>query len=220
MTSTTNPIILKAGDIGTIYCVGRNYAAHAKELNNPIPKSPLIFTKTRATLCSIEGDIQVPADLGRCDHETEIAVMLGQDLYQATEQQALDAVSHIGMALDLTLREKQTQLKQKGHPWTLAKNFINASPVSALQPVTAHTDLTNIDFSLTINDRLQQQGNSRDMLFTIVDLVVFLSHQMPLHQGDLILTGTPEGVGPLVDQDQITLSMNGVTVAQARICRN
>ena len=112
MTTTS----LEPTDIGTIYCVGRNYAAHAKELNNPIPKEPVIFVKARSTACHMPceagGEIDLPLSLNRCDHETEIVIRLGADLTHASPEQALAAISHYGMALDLTLREKQTELKR------------------------------------------------------------------------------------------------------------
>ncbi len=214
---------LKPTDIGTIYCVGRNYAAHAKELNNPIPKEPVIFVKARSTVCAmpckVGTDIELPLSLNRCDHETEIVIRLGADLSNASPEQALAAISHYGMALDLTLREKQTELKQQSYPWDLAKSFANACPVSPLIPFDSQIPLDDIEFELTINGETRQIGNSANMLFGIVDLIVFISQNIPLIAGDLVLTGTPEGVGPLNDKDQLQLSINGQVVAQAAIIR-
>ncbi|MFT4928446.1 MAG: 2-keto-4-pentenoate hydratase/2-oxohepta-3-ene-1,7-dioic acid hydratase in catechol pathway [Phenylobacterium sp.] len=208
-------------DIGTIYCVGRNYAAHAKELNNPIPSEPVIFTKTRSTACALSGEIAIPSALNRCDHETEIAIRLGQDLFEASAEQVLAAISHYGIGLDLTLREKQTELKQKSYPWDLAKSFINATPLSGMLPFNADktVNLEDIDFSLSINGEIRQQGNTSNMLFSIINLTQFLSQRIPLQAGDLILTGTPEGVGPVNHNDQLVLSLNGETVAEATIVR-
>ena len=219
MTTTS----LEPTDIGTIYCVGRNYAAHAKELNNPIPKEPVIFVKARSTACHMPceagGVIDLPLSLNRCDHETEIVIRLGADLTHASPEQALAAISHYGMALDLTLREKQTELKQQSYPWDLAKSFVNACPMSSLIPFDSLLPLDDIEFELTINGETRQKGNSANMLFGIVDLIVFISQNIPLMAGDLVLTGTPEGVGPLNDQDQLQLSLNGQLVAQAVIVR-
>lgn len=206
-------------DIGTIYCVGRNYAAHAKELNNPIPSEPVIFTKTRATVCALSGEINLPLSLNRCDHETEIAIRLGKDLFQANSEQVLAAISHYGIGLDLTLREKQTELKQQRYPWDLAKSFANASPLSPMLPFDSKVSLDNIDFALSINGDIRQQGNTANMLFSIVGLIEFLSQKMPLLAGDLILTGTPEGVGPLEHNDKLVLTLNHQTIAEAVICR-
>jgi 2-keto-4-pentenoate hydratase/2-oxohepta-3-ene-1,7-dioic acid hydratase in catechol pathway len=205
--------------VGTIYCIGRNYVAHAKELNNPVPSEPVIFTKTRASLCPLAGEITLPLALKRCDHETEIAIRLGNDLFQATQAQALAAISHYGLALDLTLREKQTELKQKSYPWDLAKSFANACPLSELMPFDSQMALQDINFSLSINGDIRQQGNSADMIFSIVEQLVFISQTIPLMAGDLLLTGTPEGVGPLEDNDQLSLSLNSQMMGQATIVR-
>jgi 2-keto-4-pentenoate hydratase/2-oxohepta-3-ene-1,7-dioic acid hydratase in catechol pathway len=211
---------LSATDIGTIYCVGRNYAAHAKELNNPIPKEPVIFTKTRSSVCDCSGEIQLPLSLKRCDHETEIAIRLGKDLQNANAEQVMLAISHYGIALDLTLREKQTELKQQSYPWDLAKSFANACPLSPLIPFDGQLALDDIDFSLTINGETRQQGNTTDMLFSIVDLIIFLGQKIPLMAGDLILTGTPEGVGPLNNDDKLVLTINGKMMAEATVVRS
>ena len=212
-------LTLTPDDIGTIYCVGRNYAAHAHELNNPIPTEPVIFTKARSTVCPLAGDIELPLSLGRCEHETEIAIRLGSNLYQASDEQVLAAISHYGIGLDLTLREKQTELKQNRYPWDLSKSFVNACPLSAMLPFNQQMPLDNIDFSLTINGQVRQQGNTANMLFSAVSLISFLSQRMALMAGDLILTGTPEGVGPLLHHDQLVLSMNDKTLAEATIVR-
>jgi 2-keto-4-pentenoate hydratase/2-oxohepta-3-ene-1,7-dioic acid hydratase in catechol pathway len=211
-------ISFKANEIGTIYCVGRNYAAHAKELNNPIPKEPVIFTKARSTVCPCDGEIALPLALTRCDHETEIIIRLKKNLIDADKAQVLDAISHYGMALDLTLRDKQTELKNKGHSWDLAKSFVNACPIAPLIPFDNQT-LDNMAFALTINGETKQQGNTADMLFSIVDLIIFISQRIPLMAGDMILTGTPAGVGPLNAQDELQLWLNGELQSTATIIR-
>lgn len=216
---SVSPLIITTENVGTLFCVGRNYVAHAKELNNPVPKEPVIFCKTRSTVCPLNDTIHLPQVLNRCDHETEIVVRVSAPLHQATAQQALDAISHYGIGLDLTLREKQTQLKQQSYPWELAKSFANACPISPLIPIDSKIDLQNIEFELTINGVSKQQGNTANMLFSIVDLVVFISQNIPLMPDDLIFTGTPEGVGPLHDGDQLVLTVNGQAMAQAHIVR-
>lgn len=217
-------LTLDKTNVGTIYCVGRNYALHAKELNNPIPKEPVIFTKTRATLCAIagsgSGDIELPRELGRVDHELEIVIRIGEDLYNADRDQALAAISHYGLGLDLTLREKQSELKKQGYPWDLAKNFVNACPIAPLIPFDGSVSLQNLSFAMTANDEIRQQGNSKDMLFDVLDLLTFLSAKIPLIAGDIIMTGTPEGVGPLHDGEQLCLTLEGEVVAKTVIKRS
>lgn len=219
--------IFNRDNIGTIYCIGRNYAAHAKELNNPVPTEPVIFTKARATVCALSGEIHLPAALQRCDHETEIAIRLGSDLFAPTqaggaplgERDIIRAISHYGIALDLTLRERQSELKQQRYPWDLAKSFVNACPLSAMASFDGKMSLQNIDFSLSINGELRQHGNSSKMLFSIVEQIRFIAQKIPLMVGDIILTGTPEGVGPLHHNDQLAISLNGKALATASIVR-
>lgn len=217
--STNEQNIITANDIGTIYCIGRNWAKHAKELNNPIPTTPLIFTKTPTTLCPFDQTIDLPLALGRCDHELEIAILLNKPLQNANPLQAKAAISHYGLALDLTLRDIQSQLKQKGQPWFTAKNFVNATPISPMLPFHTDIDLTDIQFALTINGQTRQQGTTADMLNPIIDFIIAASQQVPLLPGDLLLTGTPEGVGPLHHQDKLSASINGKRLCQSQINR-
>lgn len=215
----SNTLIIHPKDISTIYCIGRNWIEHAQELSNPVPKNPLIFTKAKSTLCQLLQPIEIPQALGRCDHELEIAVLINQPLYHANDQQVKAAISHIGLGLDLTLRDRQTELKQQGHPWFAAKNFTNATPISPLLPMDDSLDLYQINFSLTVNHQQRQQGNSRDMCFSIIDFLRIASHQLPLMAGDLFLTGTPSGVAPLVHQDQLNLDFNHQLQCQTTILR-
>ncbi|MDJ0554166.1 MAG: fumarylacetoacetate hydrolase family protein [Microcoleaceae cyanobacterium MO_207.B10] len=208
-----------AKTIGSIYCVGRNYADHAKELNNPVPKEPIIFTKSPACIVPFEGKILLPLNLGRCDYETEIAVQLGNDLYQGDRNQVLEVVSDVGIALDLTLRDKQNELRAKKYPWDLAKSFANACPLSKLRKVDHVTELEELEIRLEVNGEVRQQGSTKQMLFSIQDLLCFISQQIPLRSGDIILTGTPANVGPLNNNDYLVAFLNGEVIAEAEIIR-
>lgn len=209
---------LTPADVNAVYCVGRNYAAHAAELGNAVPSSPLIFTKSRACIVPFAGSLSIPAALGRCDHELEIAVRLGAPLSAASPAACLAAVSHVGLALDLTLRDAQSALKAKGHPWDLAKSFAGACPLSPMQPI-GDRDLADLDLTLTINGEVRQSGHCRQMLFPVGELLSFLSHRIPLLPGDLVLTGTPAGVGPLSDGDALVGLLCGEEVARAVVRR-
>ena len=211
-------LTLTPSDVNAIYCVGRNYAAHAAELGNPVSKSPLIFTKSRTCIVPFAGELSIPTALGRCDHELEIAVRLGSPLTAAAPAACLAGISHVGLALDLTLREAQSALKAKGHPWDLAKSFAGACPLSELLPA-AGFDLTDLDLTLTINGEVRQSGHCCQMLFSIGDFLSFLSHRIPLVPGDLILTGTPAGVGPLAEGDVLVGMLCGVALAEGVVRR-
>lgn len=208
-----------AKTIGSIYCVGRNYADHAKELHNPVPTEPIIFTKSSACVVPFEGKIFLPLSLGRCDYETEIAVQLGSNLYQADQNQVLQAVSYVGIALDLTLRDKQNELKAKKHPWDLAKSFENACPLSKLCKVNHITEIEALEMRLEVNGEVRQQGSTKQMLFSIQALITFINQHIPLREGDIILTGTPANVAPLNNNDYLVAFLNGKAIAEAEIVR-
>jgi len=200
-----------------VVCVGRNYAAHAKELNNSIPKTPLLFIKSSNTLVDLADQITIPKNQGECHHELEIAILIGKQLTDANEQECVSAIIGVGLALDLTLRELQSQLKSKGQPWEKAKSFDCACPVSGFVSVDNFTELSNIDFKLTKNHHCAQIGHSRDMLFDIPNLIAYITTNFTLYPGDIILTGTPEGVASLNSGDKITLELNGLLIAEATI---
>ncbi len=193
--------------VGKVICVGRNYAEHARELNNPIPSEPLLFMKPKTALVAMEVGIQLPIGLGTCHHEAEIALLMGATLKQADEAKAWSAVWGVGLALDLTLRDLQNQLKQQGAPWEKAKAFDGACPVS---PFVARAQLPNpatLGLELKVNGRLRQQGLSRDMLVAIPALLATMSQYFTLEPGDIVLTGTPAGVAALSSGDQLSLRL-------------
>jgi 2-keto-4-pentenoate hydratase/2-oxohepta-3-ene-1,7-dioic acid hydratase in catechol pathway len=187
---------------GKIVCVGRNYVDHAKELNNPIPSQPLLFIKPMTALTSMLEPILIPEKLGACDHEIEMAILIGKPLTRASTAQAKVAIAGVGLALDLTLRDLQQQLKQKGQPWERAKAFDRSCPLSAFV-ATKDVDLQSLDLSLHCNGKLKQLGNTRDMLFPVMSLLEAISRCFTLLPGDVVLTGTPAGVGPLQSGDQL-----------------
>lgn len=193
---------------GKVVCVGRNYAEHAKELNNPVPAEPILFIKPASSLVPMSGDIRIPSGMGSVHHELEIAVLIGQELKNASEEQVHSALSGIGLALDLTLRDVQSKLKEKGHPWERAKAFDGACPVSEFIGADQFPDLNHIQLKLERNGQLQQQGSSHDMLFPVVPLIADMSRHFTLNPGDIILTGTPAGVGPLESGDALNSSLS------------
>lgn len=193
--------------VSKLVCVGRNYAEHAKELNNPIPKTPLLFMKPSTTLVDMAQPFHIPQGQGDVHHELEIALLVGETLSKVTPDQAVNGIVGIGLALDLTLRDLQQTLKEKGQPWERAKAFDGACPVSGFVSPNNDAWWQNIDFSLHRNGVLQQQGNSREMLFSIPELVSNISQSFTLNTGDMVLTGTPAGVGKLEAGDELVAEM-------------
>jgi len=202
---------------GKIVCVGRNYAEHARELNNPIPKQPLLFIKPSTALAALDQPLAIPRDRGECHHELELALLIGQPLSEARAEETLAAIAGYGLALDLTLRELQSQLKEKGQPWERAKAFDGACPVSAFVPAAAIGDWKALRLQLQRNGALQQDGQCRDMLFPIEALLADISQSFTLQPGDIVLTGTPAGVGPLNPGDRLRCELDGLLTVETTV---
>jgi len=199
-----------AHGLGKVVCVGRNYAAHAKELNNPIPSEPILFIKPASSTIPLAPTFSIPQDQGSVHHELEIAILIGQPLLNANEYDVAEAIIGLGLGLDLTLRDVQAKLKEKGHPWERAKSFDGACPLTEFVSTDKLLidDWQNIGLKLEKNGQLQQQGNSADMLFAILPLIAHMSSNFSLQPGDVILTGTPAGVGPLEVGDSLICELS------------
>lgn len=193
--------------LGKIVCVGRNYAEHARELNNPLPKQPLLFIKPATAAVALAEPLAIPRGKGECHHELELALLIGHQLTSAKEQDCLRAIAGIGLGIDLTLRDIQNELKAKGQPWERAKAFDGSCPLSQfIEP--GELDLQQLELSLWRNGKLQQHGNTRDMLFPVATLLADISHTFSLLPGDVVMTGTPAGVGPLLSGDALVLALD------------
>ena len=195
--------------IGKVVCVGRNYAAHAEELGNEVPKAPILFIKPASSVVSIRQGVVCPnpALYGETHYEAELCVQLAADLSAATIEEAKQAIGGVTLGLDLTLRELQAELKEKGHPWERAKCFDGACVLGDWLDPQVFGDFTDVHYQLTINDALKQDGDSALMLFPVYELLVNISHAFSLQAGDVIMTGTPSGVGALQAGDQLSLKL-------------
>ena len=195
--------------IGKVVCVGRNYAAHAEELGNEVPKAPILFMKPASSVVSIRQGVVCPnpALYGETHYEAELCIQLSADLSAATIEEAKQAIGGVTLGLDLTLRELQAELKEKGHPWERAKCFDGACVLGDWLDPQVFGDFTDIHYQLTINDALKQDGDSALMLFPVYELLVNISHAFSLQAGDVIMTGTPSGVGALQAGDQLSLKL-------------
>ena len=192
---------------GKVVCVGRNYAEHARELNNPVPTTPLLFIKPATALADLRQPIRLDPERGATHFETELTVLINLPLTRATPEQAEAAIGAIGLGLDLTLRELQSELKAKGHPWELAKAFDGSCPVSPLVPIDQIDDINDCQLQLEINGEVRQSGSARQMITPITELLVYISRHFTLLPGDLVLTGTPAGVGQLQAGQRLELRL-------------
>jgi 2-keto-4-pentenoate hydratase/2-oxohepta-3-ene-1,7-dioic acid hydratase in catechol pathway len=186
-----------------IICVGRNYAEHAKELNNPVNESPVIFLKPETAQNQQRQPFFLPDFSSDIHYETEIVVKICKLGKNIQEKFAHKYYEEIGIGIDFTARDLQSSLKAKGLPWELAKSFDGSAPVGKFVDKSTFEDVQNIDFSLKKNGQLVQSGNTSDMIFKIDTIIAFVSQYFTLKKGDLIFTGTPKGVGPVTKGDQL-----------------
>ncbi|PKL80367.1 MAG: hypothetical protein CVV27_00510 [Candidatus Melainabacteria bacterium HGW-Melainabacteria-1] len=166
------------------------------------PQEPVVFLKPASSLLNSPCQLIYPALSQQLHHEVEVVVALGHDLRFASATEAAAGILGYGIGLDLTLRDRQAEAKAAGRPWAVAKGFAGSAPVSAFVPAAHIPDPNTLDFRLLVNGEERQLGNTRDMLFSIPELIVYLSSVFQLRRGDLIFTGTPAGVGPLMRGDR------------------
>ena len=201
--------------IQNIFCIGRNYSEHARELNNPVPTTPVVFIKPTSSICYDGGNLILPVQSEHVDHEVEIVIAIGISGKNIPESNALDYISHIGIGLDFTARDLQDKAKEKSLPWSVAKGFDTFAAISSFVPFSGSaSELNNLTFQLEVNGEIKQKGDSKNMIFSIPAIISYLSSVFTLSEGDLIFTGTPEGVGIVRAGEILKASMtNGPTLS-------
>ncbi len=185
-----------------IICVGRNYIDHAKELNNEIPKEPVLFLKPDTAIIKSGEEFYIPEFTNDLHHEVEILLKISKAGKYIQSEFAKNYYSEIGLGIDFTARDLQNKLKEKGLPWEKAKAFDHSALIGKFVP-KENFDLTSLNFSLTKNGNIQQQGNTSDMIFSFDHLVSYISQFFTLKVGDIIFTGTPEGVSKVSENDYL-----------------
>lgn len=190
-----------------IVCIGRSYAAHAKELGNAIPTRPVLFIKPPSSMTTLEKGITWNHALGQCHYECELSLRLDQTLSAVTDpQQALAAVGAVTLGLDLTLRDLQTELKGKAEPWERAKAF-DGSCVLADWIDVSDVDLNHLTYQLSLNGEVRQRGDTSLLLISIAEMLCDMSQAFTLEKGDIVMTGTPAGVGALQPKDILNMTL-------------
>ncbi|MBW6509331.1 MAG: fumarylacetoacetate hydrolase family protein [Desulfuromonadales bacterium] len=203
----TNGITLNPGKI---IGLGRNYLDHIRELGNAVPDRAVIFCKPQSSLLENGGTIILPDFAQECHHELELAVVIGKSGKKIAAADALDHVTGYAVALDLTLRDLQTQLKEKGLPWEIAKGFDTSCPLSDVVPADQVATPNNLELQLKVNGLIRQQGNTAQMMRSIEEIIAEISIYFTLEPGDIILTGTPAGVAKLNSGDTLEGSIDQV----------
>ena len=223
ITAPVAPSVAVAGSsarfpVRRVFCVGRNYAAHAREMgSDPNREPPFFFTKPADAVVPASGAVPYPPSTQDLHHEIELVVALkagGKDIDPA---QALDLVWGYGVGLDLTRRDLQAVAKDAGRPWDMAKGFDASAPCSALHPVGDVGHPAEARIWLEVNGALRQEGNLNEMIWPIADVIASLSRLVTLAPGDLIYTGTPSGVGALQPGDRVRGGVDGVEVFELKI---
>ena len=199
-----------------IICIGRNYAEHAKEMNSAVPTEPIFFMKPDVALLK-EGDFYYPNFTNDLHFECEIVVKIDKVGKNIEEKFASKYYSEITLGIDFTARDLQSQCKEKGLPWEKAKAFDNSAPISSKWIKIADLDFENTEFTFSQNGEVQQIGKTSDMIFSIDQLIAYVSKFVTLKTGDLIYTGTPSGVGPVAIGDVLTASLNGEQMFEFKV---
>ncbi len=198
-----------------IICIGRNYANHAKEMKSDIPTEPVFFMKPDTALLK-EGDFYLPDFSKEMHHEIELVIKICKSGKHIAEQFAHKYYEEIGLGIDFTARDLQAQCKAQGLPWEKAKAFDNSAPIGMFVNKN-ELNLKNIEFELKINGVSKQLGHSSDVIFSFDKIIAYVSQFVTLKMGDLIYTGTPEGVGPIKIGDKLEGFMNGKSMLHLNI---
>ncbi|WP_208438128.1 fumarylacetoacetate hydrolase family protein [Bartonella taylorii] len=200
--------------INDIYCVGRNYVEHVHELGNVVEDEPVIFSKPNSSLV-LGNEIYLPSFSKEIHFETEIVLKISKDAFMVTEAEAKECYDAIAIGLDLTARDLQTKLKEKKLPWLLSKGFKGAAYVSDF--INKEKINNPISFTMKLNGKTRQLGNTKNMIFSFEKIISFLSHYIQLRRDDIIYTGTPQGVGKLSKFDKIELYLEDKLVSELEV---
>lgn len=200
-----------------VICIGRNYAAHAAELNNPIPDEPVIFCKPDTAVLKNNEPFYIPEFTNDVHHELELVIRINRQGKYIDEKFAPKYYDRFTLGIDFTARDLQQSLKEKGQPWEKAKAFDGSAPVGRFVEITEDMDVNNLEFALEKNGETVQRGNSGDMLFHVNRIVAEVSKYFTLKVGDLIFTGTPKGVSAVKPGDQLKAYYRGECLLECEV---
>lgn len=200
-----------------IICVGRNYADHAKELQNDIPKEPVIFMKPKNALLLPDKPLYYPEFTDDLQYECEVVVKINKNGKYIQEKFANKYYNEVTLGIDFTARDIQREQQKKGLPWEIAKGFDGSAAVGKFVPINEERNVNNIDFQLKLNGDTVQDGHTKDMLFSVDKIIAHVSRYFTINIGDLIFTGTPAGVGSLSTQDKLEAYLQGAKVLEVAI---
>jgi acylpyruvate hydrolase len=207
-------------EIRKIFCIGRNYADHAREMNAAIPEAPIFFLKPSTAIIGEGEAIRIPSISKDLHHEIEMTVLIGRGGKDILRGNALNHVAGYGIGLDMTLRDIQSDAKKKGLPWTLAKGFDTSAPISHFVPADEISDPHTLEVMLDVNGAIRQHSSTSNFIFKIDELIAYISKFFTFERGDIIFTGTPEGVAAAASGDRLEarlLSPTQTVLASLRV---
>ncbi len=196
--------------VGKVVCLARNYSDHIKELGNETPDKAVLFIKPSTSVIGDREPVIIPGFSQDCHYEVELAVLIGKWGKNIAAKEAMAHVAGYGVAIDMTLRDVQNELKKKGLPWEIAKGFDTACPLSDFVPAGDVENPHDLRITLKVNDQMRQDGSTAQMMRRIPEIIQAVSAVFTLEEGDIILTGTPAGVGPVKSGDLMTAEIEGV----------
>lgn len=200
-----------------ILCVGRNYALHAKELNNEVPGEPMFFLKPPSSIIHNGQSIVLPSGAGRVDYEAELGVVIADRCRGLDQVEAMDHILGYVVCNDVTAREMQDRAKKAGHPWTVCKGFDTFFPISEMK--AGRIDTSSLSITLRLNGEVRQHGSTSDMIFPVGRLISDASAVMTLERGDIIATGTPQGISEMHEGDIVEIDVEGVGTLRNNVVR-
>lgn len=189
---------------GSLFCIGRNYVDHIKEMKSEQTSDPVVFLKPRNSIIHSGGSVIIPEATSDVHHEAELVLLIGKTTRNCSPDEAMASVRAFGIGIDFTARDLQSQAKADGRPWSLAKGFDTFAPVGNLVAYTHNEDLKDLTISLLVNGESRQNDSTSLMIFNPADIISYLSHQFTLTPGDIIFTGTPKGVSRVNPGDSVT----------------
>jgi acylpyruvate hydrolase len=196
--------------VGKVICIGRNYAEHAAEMKSEVPDKPVIFLKPSTALIRNGENIVLPKISNDVHHEVELVVAIGKGGKSIPDSEAYSYILGYAIGLDMTLRDVQSEAKKKGLPWSIAKGFDTSAPISDIITADQIADPHNLTITCKVNGQTRQHSSTGKMIFKIEKLIEFISSIFTLERGDLIYTGTPEGVGKVINGDLIEAEIEGI----------
>ncbi|MCK5029850.1 MAG: fumarylacetoacetate hydrolase family protein [Thermoplasmatales archaeon] len=203
--------------IGKIVCLARTYKKHAQEMNTDVTKDPLLFLKPASSVIFNDDSIIIPKMSNCLHHEVELGVLIGKKCKNIKQEEALNYVLGYLIALDVTARDIQSEAKKNGWPWSIAKGFDTFSPISEVVLKGKVSNPNNLNITLKVNGKIKQNSNTKNMIYSVERIIKFISDIMTLEKGDLIITGTPEGVGEIVKGDVLEAELGNLCYLKVNV---